>query len=272
MVGRAQRTLELMGIMFGVRQWRESRFDEAFAAGRYIGACRGVHPSYEQAAAAAPPTRPLGYDNEDAGEMYRDRIDRVFSSDYPMMLWLQKVFAAGARTVYDLGGHIGLAYYAYQRLVPFPQELSWTVHDVPAVMASGRREALTRDPSGRLKFSENTDAASDIDLLFTAGCLQYLQPTLADEIAKLQRKPGWLLVNLLPLHEQEAYWTVQSIGTAFCPYRIQRSATFFGELQALGYEVVDKWENPDKSCWVAFDPGHTLDRYYGAALRLRSGG
>jgi putative methyltransferase (TIGR04325 family) len=76
------------------------------------------------------------------------------------------------------------------------------------------------------------------------------------------------LINLLPLHPQYHYWTVQSIGTAFCPYRIQHSETFFSDLARLGYRVEDRWENLEKECWVAFEPEHSLDRYHGAALRL----
>jgi len=91
----------------------------------------------------------------------------------------------------------------------------------------------------------------------------------AQRISSLRRRPRWLLVNLLPLHERSAYWTVQSIGTAFCPYRIQRSQEFFTELERLGYQVEDKWENLEKKCWIAFEPDYSLDRYYGAALKLK---
>ena len=264
-----QRAVDGIANLPGLRQMRRRRFDEAFAAGQRVGCCRGLYETAAEAAKHAPPTRPLGYDNDAAAEMYRDRLSRVYPSDYPMMVWLENAFAAGARTVYDLGGHIGIAYYAYQRVITFPDDLSWTVHDVPAVLESGRREALQRDPTGRLKFSERVDAASGMDVLFTAGCLQYLEETLAQRLAPLHDKPSWLFVNLLPLHERHAYWTVQSIGTAFCPYRIQHTKTFFAELEALGYEVLDTWENVDKSCWIAFEPEHSLDRYQGAALRLR---
>ena len=264
-----QKAVDSIANLPGMRQIRTRRFDQAFAAGRRVGCCRGVFETSSEAARAAPQTRPLGYDNTDAAEMYRERLSRVYPSDYPMMLWLGHAFASGARTVYDLGGHVGIAYYAYQRIIAFPEDLSWTVHDVPVVLESGRREALQRDPKRRLHFSDRADAASGADVLFTAGCLQYLEETLAQRLAALAEKPLWVFVNLLPLHERRAYWTVQSIGSAFCPYRIQQTKAFFAELEALGYEALDTWENPDKSCWIAFEPEYSLDRYYGAALRLR---
>ena len=105
-------------------------------------------------------------------------------------------------------------------------------------------------------------------MLFTSGCVQYLQETLGQRVASLRRRPRWVLVNLLPLHDQRAFWTVQSIGRAFCPYRIQRTETFFDEMAKLDYVVVDKWENLEKECDVAFERSFCLDRYFGAAMRL----
>jgi putative methyltransferase (TIGR04325 family) len=249
--------------------WRKSRFSQAFDAGDYGGVCRGVYATAAEAAAHAPKSLPLGYDNEGAASMYRDRLDRVYPSDYAMMLWLGKFWEEGARSVFDLGGHVGIGYYAYQKHLRYPEGLSWRVCDVPAVVESGLALAAERDLAKRLTFTSQPADADGVDLLFTSGCLQYLEETLAERIAALRVRPKWLLVNLLPLHEKHAFWTVQNIGRAFCPYRIQHAATFFNELDKLGYALIDKWENLEKSCEVAFEPDYSLDRYYGAALRLR---
>lgn len=269
MAGRLINAAHRIAGLPGILHWRKARFDSKFVAGKQIGTCSGIFRSHDEAAAAAPRTRPLGYNHVDAAAMYHDRLERVFPSDYPMMLWLQKAFNDGARTVLDLGGHIGIAYYAYQRFIQFPADVSWRVHDVPAVMEAGRQEALVRDPARRLSFSDRFESEDGTDILFTSGCLQYLQDTLAQRLATLDKKPRWLLVNLLPLHSAFDYWTVQSIGTAFCPYRIQRTQNFFADLDALGYRLEDTWENLEKACWIAFHPEHSLDRYHGAALRLR---
>jgi putative methyltransferase (TIGR04325 family) len=269
MAGTLVNAISQIGSLPGILQWRRARFNKAFVTGKAIGCCRGVFDTRDQAEAEAPRTGPLGYDHVEAAEMYRDRLERVYPSDYAMMLWLQKAFNEGARKVLDLGGHIGIAYYAYQRLIPFPPDVSWRVHDVPAVMESGRREALIRDPDHRLSFADRFESDEETDILFTSGCLQYLDNTLAQRLTVLKQRPRWVLVNLLPLHARFDYWTVQSIGTAFCPYHIQRTQPFFADLEALGYQLEDSWENLEKKCWVAFDPEHTLDRYHGAALRLR---
>ncbi|MEO7363223.1 MAG: TIGR04325 family methyltransferase [Gemmatimonadaceae bacterium] len=253
----------------GVSGWRQRHFDDGFRAGRFVGVCRGVYDTYEQAVNAAPESGPLGYDHEGPAAMYRDRIDRVFPSDYPMMLWLAKAFASGSARVLDLGGHVGISYYAFQPYVDYPAKLTWEVLDVPTVAKAGRELARSRDSRQSLGFVDSFDAAANVDVLFTAGCVQYLEQTLAEKLQTLAKRPEWVLVNLLPLHEERGFWTVQSIGEAFCPYRIERRAAFFEAIWAVGYDIVDSWENPEKSCIIMFDTAHTVRGYVGAAFRLR---
>jgi putative methyltransferase (TIGR04325 family) len=252
----------------GIRHWRIRRFDRAFSGGRYGGTCRGVYATYQQAVAAVPDTMPFGYDHDAPAGLYRDRLERVFPSDYAMMHWLDKAFDDGARRIFDLGGHVGVSYYAYQKYLRFPEALSWQLFDVPAVMTEARRLAAERDRLGALEFADRFEEVAHADVLFTSGCLQYLEQTLAEKLAPLPRRPRWVLVNLLPLHDTLAYWTVQSIGSALCPYRIQRQGDFIRSLEALGYEVCDVWENAEKRCQVAFAPEYSFDGYVGMALKL----
>lgn len=151
----------------------------------------------------------------------------------------------------------------------YPEGMSWQVCDVPAVVAAGQYLARERDGLGRLRFTEPFDEAQRADVLFSSGCFQYLQDTLAQRLATLPKCPRWIVHNLIPLHESKAFWTVQSIAEAFCPCRIQRKDVFFAELEALGNEVLDVWENLEKACAVQFEPAYSLDRNMGAALRLK---
>ena len=88
MNGRLVNALDRIAKLPGIHQLREARFNEAFVNGKAVGCCRGIFQSYAAAASAAPETRPLGYDHVDAAAMYHDRLERVYPSDYPMMLWL----------------------------------------------------------------------------------------------------------------------------------------------------------------------------------------
>ena len=91
------------------------RYDRAFEASRDANLFRGVFETFDEAARSAPATRPLGYDNPDSAAMYVDRTRRTYPSDYPVMFWLQKLLARGCARLFDLGGHIGVSYYAYRR-------------------------------------------------------------------------------------------------------------------------------------------------------------
>ncbi len=267
MIARRHQLLDRLLDAPGLRQFRARRFDARFAKGQAVGVCRGIFRTHAEAAAAVPVNGLVGYDHDAPATMYGDRMTRIFPSDYPMLYWLRKAFDEGATRVFDLGGHIGLSYYAYRRYLDYPPDLTWQVSDVPAVMKKGREIAATRDDAQHLSFVEHLGAAGDVQILFTAGCLQYLEKTLADMLAELPTKPTWLIINLLPLHPARAWWTVQSIGTAFCPYRIQQDERFVSDITRLGYELVDRWENPEKRCEIAFEPALSLEGYHGMAFR-----
>ncbi|NID14518.1 methyltransferase, TIGR04325 family [Luteibacter yeojuensis] len=252
-----------------VRSLLEARYRKAFFAHHALThhLYRGVYRTFDEAQASIPPANATGYDNTESAGLYRDRTHRIFINDYPMIYWLGRWFGEGARSVFDLGGHIGIAYYAYQKLLNYPQGLRWTVMDVPAVNEAGERWAKEHDPLGRLHFADDIAGAAGADVLFAAGSLQYLRYSLADALAAMEPKPRFLLLNSVPVHMRESYFTVQNIGTACCPYRVTAEREFLGGLASLGYELRDRWENQQRSCIVPFHPELSLDRYFGFAFQ-----
>jgi putative methyltransferase (TIGR04325 family) len=253
----------------GVRRLREAMYTRQFFAPTPFvkNQYRGVFSSFAEARASVPPKWPDGYDNPASAELYRERSRRVYLNDYPSMLWLGKLLDAGNASVFDLGGHIGIAYYAYQRYLRFPPALRWSVLDVPAVMVAGTAWATEHDIPRRLTFTEQHTAADGVDILFAAGSLQYLDYTLADLLGGLQRPPAHLLLNSVPIHMTASYFTVQNMGTACCPYRITAERQFIDGLKALGYVMQDRWENNERSCTIPFHPDRSLDRYFGFYFR-----
>ncbi len=249
--------------------WLKRRHDRRFEANRDQNLFRRVFDSFEEAARSAPPTRPLGYDNPDSAAMYLDRTRRLYPTDYPMLFWLSTLFAQGATRVFDLGGHIGVSYYAYRKVLAYPAGLRWCVHDVPAVMAQGRRFAAERDREARLDFADDFGVASGYDILASQGAIQYLPDAIWDRLARLDRPPAHVLLNLIPVHEREGCWTLQSIGTAYCPYRIFAAGDLLRGFESAGYSLVDTWENPDKRCSIPFHPERSVDRYHGFHFRCK---
>jgi putative methyltransferase (TIGR04325 family) len=266
--------LERLTTLVGLEQLRRRRFERRFAThaeGGFGGNLyRGIFASFEAAQASAPPGKPIGYDNPVAAALYEERTRRVYPSDYPVLFWMDHLFRSGLKTVFDFGGHIGIGYYAYRRYLSYPEGLRWTVHDVPAVVAQGRKLAQSMDAERRLSFADRAADADGFDIFFAAGSLQYLPITLAEMLQALARKPRALILNLMPLHPSESFFTLQSIGAAFCPYRVTQFGAFVKSMVQLGYVQRDMWENPDKRCTIAFEPAHSLDRYYGFVFE-RSG-
>ena len=244
------------------------RYERMFAENREANLFRGVFETFDAAQASAPSTRPVGYDHPGPAGMYMDRVRRIYPSDYPILFWLDRLLRADCTRIFDVGGHIGVGYYAYRRYLDYPAALRWTVFDVPAVVQQGRALAQKMDPEGRLAFSDTFEAGDGADILLASGSLQYLPDTLADRLKTLRTMPRHLLVNLLPVHERDSYYTLQSIGTAFCPYRIFSAASALGAYDAFGYTLVDTWENAEKRCDIPFHPGRSLDRYRGFYFRL----
>ncbi|HEY9131769.1 MAG TPA: TIGR04325 family methyltransferase [Dyella sp.] len=252
-----------------IRAWQEARYARRFfehtALTHHI--YRGVYPTFDEAQASIPVERTSGYDNNVSAELYRERTRRIFINDYPMIYWLGRIFSEGARAVFDIGGHIGIAYYAYQRHLHYPDGLRWTVQDVPAVNAAGEQWAHEHDKQRRLSFAPDVSQASGSEVLFAAGSLQYLSYTLAEALQSLQRRPRYLLLNSVPVHPRMSYFTVQNMGVTCCPYRVTSERHFLDALIDLGYVLQDRWENPQRHCTVPFHPELSLDRYFGFAFR-----
>lgn len=266
---RAHRALDAAARLPGVRSFLRREHDRRFESNTGANLFRGVFATFDEALASAPANRPHGYDNESSAALYLERSRRLYATDYPVLFWLARLGGEGPLRVFDLGGHIGVSYYAYRRHLAFPEGARWVVHDVPAVMARGRVLAAGRDPDGRLGFADRFDEAADADVLLAQGSLQYLPDTLGERLLALPRRPRHLLVNLTPLHETLAYFTLQSIGTAYCPYRVDSVPGILAQLDAAGYDLLDQWENPDKKCTIPFHPRHSLDQYYGFCFRRR---
>jgi putative methyltransferase (TIGR04325 family) len=230
------------------------------------GGVSGIYPTLEDAARAIPPSKPVGYDNTGSAEMYRDRLDRIYPADYPVLFWLSRVLP-GAQVVFDFGGHVGLQFHAYRRYLAFPDRLRWVVCDVPAVCAAGERLAAERGAGG-LGFTTRFEEADGSSVLLAAGSLQYLpHGYLAERLAGLRALPAHLLVNKLPVHPDRAYATIQDIGPAFQPYAVFARQAFVDGLRALGYELVDAWENAELSCRIPYQPAYDVPAYSGYYFR-----
>jgi putative methyltransferase (TIGR04325 family) len=247
-----------------VGPWLEGHHRRRFASQKIdYNAYYGVYPDFAAALAAAPASLPKGFDHAETALIYAARTRYVLACDYPAMFWLRRLFEEGNRSVFDLGGSIGIKYYAFRAYLDYPSDLRWTVCELPSIVTAGSEWAAEHDTHRQLAFTQNHSDASGQDILFASGSIQYLDYPFRDLIAALPRPPKHILVTVLPLHRERSFFTVQNMGTLFCVYRIQAQAEFVGQLKELGYVVRDQWDQPDRQCEIPFHPEYRVDKYYG---------
>ncbi|MCK7594827.1 methyltransferase, TIGR04325 family [Pseudomarimonas salicorniae] len=244
-------------------------YKRAFARNRHENLFLGVYGSFAEAAAAAPQVKPVGYDNEGSVALYGDELR---PRDYPAVFWIDRLVAAGARRVFDLGGYTGIKHYGFSRLIDYPEDLVWTVGDVPAVVEEGRRVAEARGLESRLKFTTDMADMVTADLLFASGSVQFLEESPGAILQRTGARPRWIVLNTSAIHPKLSYITLNSIGTAFCPYRVQSRDSLVAELEALGYRLVDEWRNPGKGITVPFHRECDLEEYRGFCFERANAG
>ena len=240
---------------------RKREYEQRFANSTRANLFKGVFDTFKEASDSAPSTKVLGYDHPEPAKMYRERASKVYPSDYPVLFWLKNILNDHS-SVFDLGGHIGVSYYAYKKFISYPKNIKWQVCDVESVTESGKDFAEQQESDG-LSFTNEYKHIEGHDIVLASGSIQYIDIPFAEMLDKLVKKPKHIIINLLPLYEGETFVTLQNIGSVFCPYRAFNKTDFVESIIQQGYQLKDIWENAEKSCHIPFDSEHSLDVYHG---------
>ncbi len=141
--------------------------------------------------------------------MYRDSLQPRWG-DYALIYWLSRIINTGS-TLLDIGGNIGLVFYAFEKYLSSPPDFKWVVYDLPASIQAGR-EFIKDRPRPNLQFTARLDDCPHPDIILASGALQYLDCSLADFLATLAPRPQHVLINKLPAYEgpichAPGYWT-----------------------------------------------------------------
>lgn len=257
-------TLKQMPLILPIRK---ARYEMQFANHKVAHYFRGVFDTFEEACASAPKTKPTGYNNDESARMYKERLETIQSTDYPVLFWMEKL-KNDFRTVFDFGGHIGIHYYSYPKLLDFKCIDEWTICDVEKVCKEGKLYSQMHPRNTRLNFVSDMNFCKGYDLLLAIGSLQYLEWELHDKLANLKDMPKYVIINMIPLHPKTKTITLNSIGTSFCPYYVRQESDFVDGMTSIGYELLDIWSNEEKKCTIAFEPERSLTFYRGAVFKL----
>lgn len=246
---------------------REAAYRKKFIENNSENLFMGSFENFAAAEAGVPTEKPVGYDNAEQAKGFYSH--QIYSYDYPALFWIGRSLDEGMRSVFDLGGHVGIKYYAFKRVLSYPENLRWTVCDVPGVVKTGRELAIEKASTGQLSFTTDFRDASGFDVFFASGSLQYLPQHIAEILASLPVKPRRIIVNTAAVHPERTLFTLNSIGFAICPYRIQHHDELLAELGNAGYKRRDGWRNDGKPIEVPFVKGGDLPFYAGCCFDLR---
>ena len=239
-----------------VRPARSDGEEMAFRSPRGHAAYWGVYGSFAEARARLPDNP--GFDLPAlASEYVSVRTKRVYEYDYPVMRWLEGAFHAGANTVLDIGGSVGVHYYAYGKYLRMPSNLSWEIVEVPAIVSIGR--ALARQQHAPA-LSFTTDLREAIvgrshDVWISAGAIQYFEDAHPAKLLGLCAvRPIHILLNKVPLYGGEDFVTTQNIGEgSFSPVHVYNKRGFVRAIEGCGYTLRDVWDVNERRMYI---PGH----------------
>ncbi len=251
----------------GLRGITDRQALEQFKANRDQNLFYGVYPTWSEAEAAAKSYGAAGYDNVESSNIYQYMM-RIAPHDYPALYWLSRSLSEGMKSVFDVGGAVGIKFYAFKEHLSAWRDLRWRVQDVPAMAARGTALAAERGVANQLDFDADFAAGDGFDLLFASGVVQYLPQRVGEMLGSYKQLPKRIVINTAAIHAQHEFYTVNSIGTAFCPYRIQTQAGFMRSLSQLGYRVRETWQNLGKPMTIPFRPDYSLTEYSGYCLDL----
>ncbi len=241
---------------------------DAFVANRDRNVFFGVHGSWDEASEAASQFGRTGYDNADSARLYDANV-RMDPHDYPALYWIRRSLEEGLRGVFDVGGAVGIKFVAFREHLGRYPDLLWRVQDVPAMVQHGRELADRRGDASKLQFTDRFEEGEGMDVLFASGVLQYLPRTLGELLSNYGRLPRRIVINTAAVHPEHQFFTVNSLGTSFCPYRVQTQAALVRGLTQLGYRVRETWINPGKRMVIPLRPEYSLEHCSGYCLDLQ---
>jgi putative methyltransferase (TIGR04325 family) len=249
-----------------LRKWHRFEYDQHFdQVSKWDRIFSGVYPSFEAAEKAIPLRKPVGFDNPQTATFLGLKT-KLLPSDYPVMYWLRELIGPTTR-IFDFGGYSGVSYRAYAPYLHYPDAMEWTVYDVPAVIAAGKKHQCEMPAAEKhLRFTDTIEDGSDSDVFLASGSLHYCEKNLSDFLRALAVRPRYLLLNKLPLILGPSFVTLQNMGPAISPYRVFNVDEFHREVESLGYRIVDRWSNPDVACYIPFHPENTVKEFTGMLL------
>lgn len=228
---------------------------------------RGAYASHEEALRNVRPGKLKGYDNDAITDVSKALMQEVPLWDYPVIYWLRRL-APEIGCIVDAGGHIGVKYRAFAPYLDLDR-LDWVVYDLPALVRAGRAERRAGDR--RLSFVDRIEDAPEADVLLASGLMPYLDVPFGELVGRMRRRPPCILLNKVVTRDGPTVVTLENFRMAEVPYHIRNIDEVPDALNALGYDIVDRWTIEPLGHRIESHPELGLVVYRGYAALLRDG-
>lgn len=253
---------QLAMIRLSISHFRRLQFLTPTGAFAYYG----LFASFKDARAWLPPTKE--FDSPSLATEYVDvRAKQVFEYDYPVMWRLERALLSGAKNVLDIGGSVGVHYYAYKPYIAIMDCVNWEVVEVPAIAAIGRSLAI-QNGAKTLSFAEDLDQAlksKAYNIWVSAGAIQYIEDARPDHLLERSgARPQHILLNKLPLYDGDDFVTTQNLGNGlYAPLHVYNRRQFIDSIESLGYTLRDHWPVHERSLQLPGYPERSFPTFSG---------
>ena len=244
------------------QRWSQSLLESALAY-------RNTFSSFAAAQSSASKYIAAGHEHPDEIRYHTSVADSIRESDYPVLFHLASI-APGLRRVFDLGGHVGNLFYAYQHKLCLPPSLTWTVYDLPHKRPFAEKLAAERHET-RIHFADNLAEANGSDVFIASGSLHYFDQPLHEILRALDSPPPHVFVNRTPFSTGNSLITVQDNRSYLVPCVLHSRPELISGMASLGYELISQWPVHERKLCVPLYPDLTAHTYEGFYFRKKSG-
>jgi putative methyltransferase (TIGR04325 family) len=187
------------------------------------------------------------------------------TSMYAVLLWISRLIEDDFHVV-DVGGAGGIAYWNYKQYFDLPNNVKWTVVDMPEVIDRGRIVA-DRHGAHDLYFESNLNVLQAADILLSAGCIQYMSPSAFGDFTRLAGTASTTIINKMPLVAGPEFWTLQNLEATSTPYWIANRDQFISAFEKGGAALRDAWTVPELRVEIPFFPERYVPCLYGMVFQ-----
>ncbi len=230
-------------------------------------AYRRGYSSFAQAQQLANKYIPAGHEHDDDVKMHTQLADRIRESDYPVLYHWREI-AAKPGVVFDFGGNVGNVFYAYDKTLRFPTDMTWLVYDIPEIRAAGQLVAKERNES-RIVFVESMEDAARCDVFLASGCLHYFIEELDELLASLPSLPRHVFANRTPVTDGPELITLQDNKSFLVPCKIHNRTRLLEGMERLGYKLKSSWTVHELALQVPLYPESSCRYYSGFYFELQ---